>query len=211
MNARRDTDSSCIHNLTLACPIGDNHYPNITDRCTLRCAFCAEHVSQPRVRGYDLSLGARPEVSHIIAAEGDTARYSEIVFCGFGEPTLRLKLVPEVSDYNQSRRGRIRVNTDGRANLAHKGNVLPDLAGRVDALSVSMNAQNETVYKRHCRPALRGSYQAMLSFLEQAPRYVSEVTATAIGGLHGVDIAAGQRLAIERGVQFRRRVLDVVG
>ena len=49
-----------MHNLTLACPIGDNLCLNITDRWTLRCAFCAEQVSQPRLRGYDLALGARP-------------------------------------------------------------------------------------------------------------------------------------------------------
>ncbi len=174
-------------------------------------AFCPKHAAQPWVRGYDLSLRARPRLSDIIAALGDPARYSEIVFCGFGEPTLRLKLVLEVSDYVQSRHGRVRINTDGLANLVHKRNVLPEFTGRVDALSVSMNAQNETLYNRHCRPALRGSYQAMLSFLEQAPRYVGEVTATAIDGLEGVDIDACRRLAMERGVQFRRRVLDVVG
>jgi TatD family-associated radical SAM protein len=200
-----------MHNGTLAYPIGDNLYLNVTDRCTLRCAFCPKHAAQPRVRGYDLSLAIRPEVSDVIAALGDPARYSEIVFCGFGEPTLRLKLVLEVSDYIQSRHGRVRINTDGLANLVHKRNVLPELTGRVDALSVSMNAHNETVYDRHCRPALPGSYDAMLSFLEQAPRYISEVTATAIDGLQGVDIAACQRLAAQRGVRFRRRVLDVVG
>ena len=85
--------------------------------------------------------------------------------------------------------------------------VCPDLTGPVDLLSVSMNARYETLYNRHCRPALRGSCQAVLSFLEQAPRHISEVTATAIEGLQGVDIAACQRLAMERGVQFRRRVL----
>ena len=211
MHTHLDTDSSRMDNPTLAYPIGDNLYLNITDRCTLRCGFCPKHAAQPWVRGYDLSLRARPRLNDIIAALGDPARYSEIVFCGFGEPTLRLKLLLEVSDYVQSRRGRVRINTDGLANLVHKRNVLPEFSGRVDALSVSMNAQNETLYNRHCRPALRGSYQAMLSFLEQAPRYVGEVTATAIDGLEGVDIGACRRLAMERGVQFRRRVLDVVG
>ncbi len=51
----------------------------------------------------------------------------------------------------------------------------------------------------------------MLDFLEHAPRYVSEVTATAIDGLEGVDIDACRWLAEERGVAFRRRVLGVVG
>jgi TatD family-associated radical SAM protein len=200
-----------MHNLTLAYSIGHNLYLNVTDRCTLRCAFCPKHATQPRVHGYDLSSGARPEVSDILAALGAPAGYSEIVFCGFGEPTLRLKLVLKASDYIQSRHGRVRINTDGLANLVHKRDVVPEFAGRIDALSVSMNAHNESVYNRHCRPALRGSYQAMLSFLERAPRYVSEVTATAIDGLQGVDIAACRRLARQRGVQFRRRVLDVVG
>jgi TatD family-associated radical SAM protein len=200
-----------MNNPTLAYAIGDNLYLNVTDRCTLRCAFCPKYTGQPRVRGYDLSLAARPQVSDVIAAVGDPARYSEVVFCGFGEPTLRLKLVLELSDYIQSRHGPVRIDTDGLANLVHKRNVLPEFSGRVDALSVSMNAHNETVYKQQYRPALRGSYQVMLSFLEQAPRYVSEVTATAIDGLPGVDIDACRRLATERNVRFRRRVLDVVG
>ena len=51
----------------------------------------------------------------------------------------------------------------------------------------------------------------MLSFLEQAPAYVEDVTATAIDGLPGVDIDACRELAAQRGVKFRRRVLDVVG
>ncbi len=200
-----------MHNPTLAYTIGDKLYLNVTDRCTLRCTFCPKHVSQPRVRGYDLSLGTRPEVRDLIAAIGDPARYREVVFCGFGEPTLRLKPVLEISEYIHSRHGRVRINTDGLANLVHKRNVLPELSGRIDALSVSMNAHSEAVYNQHCRPALRGSYEAMLRFLEQSPRYVKEVTATAIDGLQSVDINACQRLASARGVQFRRRVLDVVG
>ncbi len=200
-----------MHNPTLAYTIGDKLYLNVTDRCTLRCTFCPKHVSQPRVRGYDLSLGTRPEVRDLIAAIGDPARYREVVFCGFGEPTLRLKPVLEISEYIHSRHGRVRINTDGLANLVHKRNVLPELSGRIDALSVSMNAHSEAVYNQHCRPALRGSYEAMLRFLEQSPRYVKEVTATAIDGLQSVDIDACQRLASARGVQFRRRVLDVVG
>lgn len=200
-----------MHDQTLAYPIGDNLYLNITDRCTLRCAFCPKHTAGPQVQGYDLSLVRRPTVGDIIAAIGDPARYRQVVFCGFGEPTLRLKLVLEVSDYLQSRQVQVRLNTDGLANLVHKRNVLPEFSGRIDALSVSMNAQNETLYNQHCRPALPGSYHAMLAFLEQAPAYVNEVTATAIDGLPGVDIDACRKLAARCGVGFRRRVLDAVG
>jgi TatD family-associated radical SAM protein len=81
----------------------------------------------------------------------------------------------------------------------------------VDALSVSLNAQNAEVYERHCRPALPGAYDHLLAFLERAPGWVPEVTATAIDGLDGVDIPACERLASRLGVGFRRRVLGRVG
>lgn len=196
---------------TIAYTIGDKLYLNVTDRCTLRCAFCPKHNGSRRVHEYDLTLEHRPEAEEIIAAIGDPSVYREVVFCGYGEPTLRLKLVLEVAEYIKSHGGKVRINTDGLANLAHKHNVLPEMAGRVDALSVSLNAQNAEVYDRHCQPTLRGSYEAVLDFLREAPRYVPEVTATAIDGLEGVDAEACRALAERLGVRFRRRVLDVVG
>lgn len=196
---------------TVSYTIGDRLYLNITDRCTLRCAFCPKHNGSYRVHEHDLALDRRPALHEIIDAVGNPRDYSEVVFCGFGEPTLRLKALLHTARHIKAQGGRVRVNTDGLANRVHKRNVLPDLARSVDALSVSMNAQNETVYDRHCRPSLRGSFDAMLAFLEQAPRHIDDVTATAIDGLDGVDIDACADLASQYGVGFRRRVLDIVG
>ena len=106
---------------------------------------------------------------------------------------------------------KVRLNTDGLANRVHKHNVLPELGQYIDSISVSMNAQNETVYEKHCHPSLAGSYQAMLDFLQQALFYISDVTATAIDGLEGVDVQQCAAIAQALGVKFRRRVLDVVG
>lgn len=196
---------------TLSYRIEDRLYLNITDRCTLACTFCPKHNGSCTVHDYDLTLQHRPTTEQIIEAIDDPARYSQIVFCGFGEPTLRLKVLLGVARNIKARGGQVRVNTDGLANRVHKRNVLPELASCVDALSVSMNAQDEQTYDRHCRPALRGSFQDMLSFLELAPNYLRDVTASAIDGLDGVDIAACQALASARGVAFRRRELDRVG
>jgi TatD family-associated radical SAM protein len=195
----------------LSYPIGDRLYLNITDRCTLACTFCPKHNGSQQVHGIDLRLDRRPTTDEIVAAVGDPTRYSQVVFCGFGEPTLRLKVLLQVARRIKADGGSIRLNTDGLANRVHKRNVLPDLAGCVDALSVSMNAQDEATYNRHCRPALEGSFQDMLRFLRLAPHYIQEVTATAIDGLDGVDIAACRSLAKDCGVAFRRRVLDRVG
>jgi len=196
---------------TIAYPIGDRLYLSITDRCTLACRFCPKTQGSMRVHDYDLSLDHRPSAAEIIAAIGDPADYRQVVFCGYGEPTLRLKVLLEVAAWIKQRGGRVRINTDGLANLVHKRNVLPEMAGKVDALSVSLNAQDEATYERHCVPALAGSYPAVLEFLRLAPRWVPEVTATAINGLEGVDIDACRRIAAELGVGFRQRELDEVG
>jgi len=200
-----------VENQQISYTIGDNLYLNITDRCTLACAFCPKTQGVHKVHDYDLTLVQRPELEQVIDAIGDPGQYQQVVFCGFGEPTLRLKLLLQVATHIKAHGGMVRVNTDGLANLFHKRNVLPELAACVDSLSVSMNAQNAAVYDRHCVPALRGSFEAMCDFLRLAPGYIADTTATAIDGLEGVDIAACEQLAAKLGVKFRRRVLDNVG
>lgn len=191
--------------------IDNNLYLSITDRCTLECAFCPKTHGIMDVKGYDLTLDHRPTAEEIIASIDDPEKYTEVVFCGYGEPTLRLNVLLEVAKNIKARGGRVRVNTDGLTNLVHKDNTLPALGECVDAISISLNAQNEQVYDRHCRPNLPGSYQAMLKFLKQAPTYIPDVTASAIEGLEGVDIAACEKITRDLGVKFRRRILDQVG
>lgn len=196
---------------TISYPIRDSLYLNITDRCTLRCAFCPKYNGSRRVHDYDLTLDHRPSETEIMAAIGDPTAYDEVVFCGFGEPTLRLKTLVGVAAGIKAAGGRVRVNTDGLANRVHRRDVLPELAPVVDALSISLNAQNAAVYKLHCRPTLAGSFEAMLDFVASAAQQIEQVTATAIDGLDGVDIMACEALAKARGAAFRRRALDIVG
>jgi TatD family-associated radical SAM protein len=163
------------------------------------------------VKGYDLAFDHRPTAEEIIASIDDPSRYDEVVFCGYGEPTLRLNVLLQVARHIKQQGGRVRVNTDGLCNLVHKHDTLPALGECVDALSVSLNAQNEEIYDLHCRPNLPGSYAAMLEFLRQAPNYIEDVTATAIDGLEGVDMAACEAIAKSMNVKFRRRILNEVG
>ena len=191
--------------------IGDSLYINLNDRCTLECDFCPKTHGIKQVHDYDLTLDHRPELDKIIADIGDPSIYHQVVFCGFGEPTLRLKTLLKIASYIKDHGGSTRINTDGLTNLFHKRNVLPEMKPVIDSLSVSMNANNETLYNFHCQPQLKGSYQAMLNFLHDSPNYIDDVTATAIDGLEGVDIAECERQTREIGVKFRRRVLDDVG
>ncbi len=196
---------------TLVYTIGDNLYINLTDRCTLACEFCPKIQGSMDVHEYNLLLSTRHKTDEYLEKIGDVSRYKEVVFCGFGEPTLRLKQLLEIAAYCKKSGTRVRVNTDGLGNLVNKRNILPELAKYVDALSVSMNAQNEAVYEQHCVPALKGSYNSMLEFLSLAPQYIADTTATAIEGLQGVDINACEQQAKQLKVKFRKRVLDIVG
>ena len=90
---------------TLSYTIGDRLYLNITDRCTLACAFCPKYNGSRTVRDYDLTLETLPCSNEIIAAIEDPTRYEQVVFCGFGEPTLRLKVLLEVAHHVKARGG----------------------------------------------------------------------------------------------------------
>ena len=188
-----------------------NRYLNITNRCTLRCAFCPKFNNVWTVQEFDLRLYHEPDTDEILAAAGDPCAYKEVVFCGMGEPTLRLNTMLNIAKNLHARGGRVRVNTDGLANLVYQRDITPDLEGNIDALSVSLSAQDEAVYNRHCRPKLPGAYDAMLRFTRRARDYVPDITMTAIDGLPDVDIKACEQIARKLGVQFRRRVLDQVG
>lgn len=189
----------------------DSRYLNITNRCTLRCGFCPKFNGQWAVQDYALRLRQEPAIEEIVAAAGNPEDYREIVFCGLGEPTLRLYALLEAATRLRHRARRIRLNTDGLANLVYGRDVTPDMEGLIDALSVSLNAQDAETYNRHCRPKLPGAREAMLDFVKHARDFVPEITLTAIDGLEGVDMAACERIARDLGVGFRRRVLGVVG
>jgi TatD DNase family protein len=188
-----------------------NCYLNITSQCTLRCGFCPKYNRSWEVQSYDLRLHREPTVEEVLTAIGNPAQFSEIVFCGLGEPTVRLDALLAIARALKAQGARVRVNTDGLANLREGRDVTPELAEVVDTLSISMNAQDAAVYNEHTRPRLRGAFNAMLEFARLAHERGMEVTLTAIDGLDGVDIAVCQRIAESLGVDFRRRTLDVVG
>ncbi|MBF0626526.1 MAG: YchF/TatD family DNA exonuclease [Magnetococcales bacterium] len=194
----------------LAYPLGAALYLNVTRGCTLKCAFCPKWRA-PVVHDYDLTLRSNPDARRLIEAMGDPTPYREVVFCGFGEPTLRLGVILEVARAIKRYGKPVRLNTDGLANLVHGRDVTPELAGLIDTVSISLNAQDQATYDRHCRPRLAGSYAAMLDFTRRVKAHVPQVTLTAIQGLDGVDIDACRRIAADLGVHFRVRYLDNVG
>jgi TatD DNase family protein len=195
----------------IAYQIRNSLYVNVTMRCTNDCVFCNREKS-PVVAGHNLKLGQDPSVEEAIREIGEPSDYDEVVFCGYGEPTLRLDFVKEIAKWVKGKGGKVRINTNGQGNLIHKRNILPELQGLVDAMSVSLNAEDEEKYCLLCRPEFtKGVYSAVKEFISEAAKYIPEVVATSVR-VPEVDIQKCKKLAEdELGVHFRVREFNVVG
>jgi TatD DNase family protein len=209
LNAKRlfgigETDEGKI-----AYKIRDSLYLNITNRCTNKCTFCIRYQSD-FVKGHNLRLEGEPTEKELKRAIGDPSQYSEIVFCGYGEPTLRIDVIKSVAAWVKERGGKVRINTNGHGNLINKRDILPELKGLVDAVSVSLDAHDEETYNKICRPAFKGAFNAVVDFLSEAKLYIPEVKATVVE-MEGVDVDKCRQLCDSMGVKLRVRKLDIVG
>jgi len=105
----------------------------------------------------------------------------------------------------------IRINTDGQANLVHGRNILPELAGLVDSVSVSLNAPDAATYGEICNtPFGEVGFEAVCMFIREAQKCIPQVVASAVT-VPGIDIDACRRLAESLGVEFRAREYAEVG
>lgn len=192
--------------MTIAYEYKNHLYLNITNRCQNRCVFCIREGAEG-IGGYNLWLEEEPSAGEVIEAiENDVKRYDEIVFCGFGEPLTRLNIVKEVSRWLKENYDLpIRVNTNGLANLIHGRNIVPELAGLIDIVSISLNAASVEEYNKISRPSFgEGSYEAVIDFIREAKKYIPGVIATVVD-YPGVDIDGARKKAEELGVEFRVR------
>ncbi len=189
--------------------IRDSLYLNITNRCTNRCGFCVRFQTS-YVKGHNLKLEKEPSAEEIINAAGNPGAYKEIVFCGLGEPLLRLDLVKEVSKRIKQKGGKVRINTNGHGNLIHGRNILPELQGIIDSLSISLDAENEEKYEKICKPVFKNAFQAVISFIKEAEKYIPEVKITVVE-IPEININKCRTIAEELGVELRIRKFNVVG
>ncbi len=193
----------------IAYQIRDSLYLNITNRCTNKCSFCVKFRSD-FVKGHRLRLDKEPAEEEIIKEIGDPSVFREIVFCGYGEPLQRLDVVKNVARWIKENRGKVRINTNGHANLIYRRNILPELRGIVDSISISLDAQDEETYNKICKPVYGSAYAEVIHFIREARDVIPEVTVTVVE-LEGVDVKKCREIAESLGVAFRLRKFDVVG
>lgn len=199
-------------NPRIAYKIRNSLYLNITNQCTNHCIFC-ERETDPFVQGHNLRLNREPTMEELWKEIENQTGYDEIVFCGYGEPTLRLSLILELSKKIKGNRGKVRLNTNGHGNLIHKRNILPELVGLIDTISVSLNAESGKRYNEICHPGYENNtFEEVKNFIKESKKYIPVVIATIVGIPGQVDVEECKRIAEEElGVEFRERSYNVVG
>ena len=195
----------------IAYEIRDSLYLNITNRCTNACYFCVRNRTS-FVKGHNLRLDEEPSADQIIKAVNGAKKYREIVFCGYGEPTLRLDVIKEVAGVLKARGSvKVRIVTNGHGDLINSRKISRELAGLVDKVSVSLNTDTGEAYYKYCKPEFGpDTYGSVTSFIKDCVRNKIEVEVTCLD-LPGVDLKRCETIAKELGGVFRLRSLGATG
>lgn len=186
--------------------LNDCLYLNITNRCNNACTFCIKFKSRHFEDKHELWLGKEPSAQEVLKSiEEDIAKHRQIVFCGYGEPLIRLETVKEIARTLKEKGAVIRIDTDGQANLFHGRNILPELAGLADEIYISLNAHDSATYQKLCRPVFgEKAFDAVKNFAEEANNIVPSVVLTAVE-LPSVDMEKCRAIAEKIGIGFKLR------
>jgi len=184
--------------------IGTALYINVTNRCDADCVFC-DRKGEAVIKGYNLKMtkAEEPPADVYIKEIGDPKKYSEIVFCGYGEPTIRWDMVKEVAKYVKDNGGRTRMNSDGHGSVINKRDITPEMKGLIDTVSISLNSVDPEQYGKLMRidPSM---HSEMIDFARKAKNYTHVVMS--IVGINAVDAGAAEKFVTDEiGVDFRKR------
>lgn len=172
--------------MTILYEVHDNLYVNLTNRCPCACTFCLRNVKDTVSEHDDapLWLEHEPTVEEIKAEfdKFDLDKYGELVFCGYGEPTERLDVIVEIAKFVKDKYNKkIRVNTNGMANLIWDRDVTPDFEGLVDTISISLNNPDPVKYQEIVRCKFGDkSFDEMLKFAKDVKKYVPNVVLSTV-------------------------------
>ena len=193
---------------------GKNIYVNMTNRCPCNCVFCLRQTKK-MMEGNSLWLKeGEPSVERVmdLFAPYDLSVINELIFCGYGEPLERVADVCEVIDRLKSKYPdlKVRVNTNGLANLVHGRDITPELAGRFDTVSISLNAPDAEEFLALTRSKFGiGSFEALQEFAVLAKCHVPNVVMTVVEKVMSEEkIELCRKLCNDLGVTLRVRPFE---
>lgn len=191
---------------------GVHVYVNLTNHCPCACTFCLRQTKE-MLESNTLWLNEEPSVDEVMKEfqKYDLDDFAEVVFCGFGEPMERIDDMIQIAGILKLYRHDlvIRVNTNGLANLIHQKDITPLLKGRIDKVSISLNAPDAKEYLTLTRSRFGiESYQAMLDFAKACQKYVPQVILSVVDIIGEEKIQKCQSICDDLGVTLRVRPFE---
>ena len=190
-------------------------YINLTNKCTNDCIFCLRK-DKDDVKGQTLWLddensGVNDVVEQyekILRQKPDNDN-SEVIFCGYGEPLLKLDVLKGVAKYIKEKypQTKIRINTNGHANYVYKRDIVPELKGLIDTISVSLNGESSSEYDELSKPVFEGAYDEVKKFIKSCSDNGFETVASVVEGYKGrhLNLNKCEQIATDLGAKFRVR------
>ena len=185
--------------------IGDNLYLNITNRCNAHCEFC-DRDGDAIVSGYNLKMNRseEPDADFYINAIGDPSRYKEIIFCGYGEPTIRWDVVRIIAKAVKESGGRTRLNTNGHGCIINKKDITPEFEGIIDTVSISLNSGDRAQYAS-MMGVDESYFDEMILFAQNVKKYSGRIVMTVVS-INEIDNEKAKKVVEEKiGAEFRLR------
>ena len=166
--------------------VHNNLYVNLTNRCSCTCTFCLRQDRDKMGKSGSLWLEHEPG-NHGYARKTEFSKfhredYSEVVFCGFGEPTEAFDVLKEVAAFVKKEwKCPVRINTNGQGSLINGRNIAPELEGLIDTVSISLNHPDPEKYQEIVRSRFgEEGYRGMLAFAGECVKYVPHVVMTTV-------------------------------
>ena len=195
--------------MTILYDYEDSLYFNLTNKCPCACVFCIRKETDHVGNSDSLWLDHEPTVEEVKKEfkNFDLNKYEEIVFCGYGEPLVRINEVVEVAKYIRSISNiKIRVNTNGLSDLIHNKKTAQMLKDNIDAVSISLNAPNKVKYNEVTKPKFgEKSYEALLDFATDCKKYIKEVNFSVVDEINEKEIQESKELAESMNIPLRVR------
>ncbi len=195
--------------MTISYELDNNLYLNITNRCTNACDFCVRNNEDGIDKDLDLWLKEEPTLAEIIQdlEARDFSKYGAFVFCGYGEPTMRLDIILAVGAWVKDKTDiPVRLNTNGHANLIYGKDVTGDLAKVIDTVSISLNTDTASKYQALCHSDFgEASFDALIDFAKKCKANGIDTCLSVVDVISPEEIENCQRIADDAGIRLRVR------
>lgn len=185
-------------------------YINITNGCPCDCVFCIRRNADSIEDNDSLWLEHEPSFEEITAAfeAFDKQGITEAVFCGYGEPTVRIEMLLKTAEYIKANSDmRVRINTNGLLRLMPGFGEfdLKRFKGLVDCVSVSLNAPNAKRYNEVTQPSYgEKAFDEMIAFAKEM-KEICDVAFTVVDVITDEETGQCKALAEKLGIPLRVR------